>query len=207
MSALQIVEVESAEQLEQALAIRVVVFVEEQGVSLALEIDGRDDAARHFLALLDGEPVGTLRLRWVDDGRVAKIERVAVLPRARGAKIGHALVKAALAAARAAGAEAVRLHAQTTVQGFYARLGFVAFGPEFVEDGIMHVAMSLPLCGHERASATGCHDRAMAGRSRRRHPSDRARQQPAAPTRPRHRLPRLDAGIRAAYSRGAARRG
>jgi predicted GNAT family N-acyltransferase len=141
----QVVEVGSAEQLEQALAIRIAVFVDEQGVSRALEIDGRDDEARHFLALCDGEPVGTLRLRWVDGGRVAKLERVAVLLRARGAKIGHALVEAALAAARAAGAVAVRLHAQTTVQGFYARLGFVAYGPEFVEDGIKHVAMRLPL--------------------------------------------------------------
>ena len=147
---MQIIEVELAEQLEQALAIRLTVFVEEQGVSRALEIDGRDDAARHFLALQDGEPVGTLRLRWVDDGRVAKIERVAVLRRARGAKIGQALVEAALAAAGAAGAEAALLHAQTSVQDFYGRLGFVAFGPEFVEDGILHVAMSLPLRGHAR---------------------------------------------------------
>ena len=147
---MQIVEVESAEQLEQAVAIRVAVFVGEQGVSLALELDGRDDAARHFLAVRDGEPVGTLRLRGLDDGRVAKIERVAVLPKARGAKIGQALVETSLAAARAAGAEVALLHAQTNVQGFYGRLGFVAFGPEFVEDGIMHVAMALPLCGHGR---------------------------------------------------------
>jgi ElaA protein len=148
---MQIVEIESAKQLEQALAIRLAVFVEEQGVSLAQEIDGHDDAARHLLALRDGEPVGTLRLRWVDHGRVVKIERVAVLARARGAKIGQALVEAALATARAAGAEAALLHAQISVQGFYARLGFVAIGPEFVEDGIMHIAMSLPLGGHARS--------------------------------------------------------
>ena len=120
-------------------------------MNLALEIDGRDDAARHLLALRDGAPVGTLRLRWLDGGRVAKIERVAVLPQARGAKIGQALVEAALAAARTAGAKASLLHAQTSAQGFYARLGFVAFGPEFVEDGIRHVAMSLPLGGHARS--------------------------------------------------------
>jgi predicted GNAT family N-acyltransferase len=147
---MQVVEVESAEQLEHALAIRVAVFVEEQGVGLAREIDGRDEAARHFLGLQDGEPVGTLRLRWADDGRVAKIERVAVLPQARGAKIGQALVEAALAAARTAGAETARLHAQTAVQGFYARLGFVASGPVFIEDGIPHIVMSLPLDGHRR---------------------------------------------------------
>jgi predicted GNAT family N-acyltransferase len=39
------------------------------------------------------------------------------------------------------------LHAQTRAQGFYARLGFAAFGAEFVEDGIMHIAMQRPLAG------------------------------------------------------------
>jgi predicted GNAT family N-acyltransferase len=151
MAEVAIVEVGSAEQLEQALAIRIAVFVDEQGVSRALEIDGQDAGARHLLALRDGAPVGTLRVRWLDGGRTAKIERVAVLPRARGAKVGQALVEAALAAAKAGGAEVALLHAQTTVQGFYVGLGFVAFGPEFIEDDILHVAMRLPLCGQAPA--------------------------------------------------------
>ena len=148
MQEIEIAEVRSPEQLEQALAIRLAVFVAEQGVSRALEIDGRDDEAQHLLALQGEVPVGTLRLRWVEDGRVAKIERVAVLPPARGAKVGRRLVAAALALARAGGAERATLHAQTTVQQFYAGLGFVAYGPEFIEDGIPHVAMRLPLGGH-----------------------------------------------------------
>jgi predicted GNAT family N-acyltransferase len=147
MPQIEILEVRSRERLEQALAIRRAVFVQEQGVSEALEIDGRDDEAQHLLALHDGEPVGTLRLRWVEDGRAAKIERVAVLARARGAKIGLTLVEAALTLARAAGAEAATLHAQTSVQGFYARLGFVAGGPAFLEDGIPHVVMRLSIRG------------------------------------------------------------
>ena len=69
------------------------------------------------------------------------------MPRARGAKIGQALVEPRWPRL-AAGAEAALLHAQTSVQGFYIRLGFVAFRPEFVEDGILHIAMSRPLCGH-----------------------------------------------------------
>jgi ElaA protein len=145
MQQIEIVEVRSRERLEQAFAIRRAVFVEEQGVSEALEIDGRDGEAQHLLALLEGDPVGTLRVRRVDYGRVAKIERVAVLPRARGANVGQTLVEAALALSRAAGAQVARLHAQTTVQDFYARLGFVACGPEFIEDGIPHIAMRLPL--------------------------------------------------------------
>jgi predicted GNAT family N-acyltransferase len=151
MPQIEILEVQSRERLEQAFAIRRAVFVQEQGVSEALEIDDREHEAQHLLALHDGEPVGTLRLRWVEHGRVAKIERVAVLPPARGAKIGQTLVEAALAVARGAGADAAMLHAQTTVQAFYARLGFVAFGPEFIEDGIAHVAMRLTL----RANAAG----------------------------------------------------
>jgi predicted GNAT family N-acyltransferase len=153
MSHIAIREVRSAAGLEEALAIRCQVFVAEQGVREALEIDGLDGAARHLLALCEGRPVGTLRLRRLDRGRVAKIERVAVLAAARGQKVGQALMGAALDLARAQGAVEARLHAQTTVQAFYARLGFTAFGPEFEEDGILHIAMRRALMGREPLEA------------------------------------------------------
>jgi predicted GNAT family N-acyltransferase len=153
MSHIAIREVRSAAGLEQALAIRCQVFVAEQGVREALEIDGLDGAARHFLALCDGRPVGTLRLRWLERGRVAKIERVAVLAAARGQKVGQALIGAALDLAWAEGAGEARLRAQVTVQAFYARLGFTAFGPEFEEDGILHIAMRRALAGREPLGA------------------------------------------------------
>ena len=147
MSRIDIREARSAAELEQALAIRCAVFVTEQGVAEALELDGRDETARHLLALRHGDPVGTLRLRWLDAGRTVKIERVAVLPAARGQQVGLALMGAALDLARAEGAGEARLHAQTTVQAFYARLGFTAFGPEFEGDGILHIAMRRALAG------------------------------------------------------------
>jgi predicted GNAT family N-acyltransferase len=121
------------------------VFVDEQGVAETQEFDGRDQQAHHLLALRDGAAVGALRVRWLDGGRSAKIERVAVLPGARGSKIGRDLLQAALALAGSAGAETAILHAQTAARGFYARLGFVAFGPAFMEDGIPHIAMRLSL--------------------------------------------------------------
>jgi predicted GNAT family N-acyltransferase len=153
MSHIAIREVRSAAGLEEALAIRCQVFVAEQGVREALEIDGLDGAARHLLALWEDRPVGTLRLRWLDRGRVAKIERVAVLAAARGQKVGQALMGAALDLARAQGAGEARLHAQVTVQAFYARLGFTAFGPEFEEDGILHIVMRRALAGREPLGA------------------------------------------------------
>lgn len=145
MSEIVIRKVRDAAGRAHALAIRFAVFVAEQGVSQAEEIDGRDEGARHLLALLDGRRVGTLRMRFLDAGRVAKIERVAVLAAARGHQVGTALIEAALGLARAEGASLALLHAQTAALGFYARLGFVAHGSEFEEDRIMHIAMRLDL--------------------------------------------------------------
>ena len=83
-------------------AIRRVVFIEEQGVSLADEVDGRDGEAEHLLALLDGQPVGTARM--LVAGETGKIGRVAVLAAARGQGIGAALIRAAVDAPAGAGA-------------------------------------------------------------------------------------------------------
>lgn len=145
MPVIAIRELHTAAEIEHAIAIRLAVFVAEQGVSMAQEIDGLDDQARHLLATVDGEPAGTLRIRLLEDGRVAKIERVAVVARLRQHRIGQGLMAAALNLVRAEGVCEVRLHAQTVVEGFYARLGFVTEGDVFVEDGIDHVAMVLPM--------------------------------------------------------------
>jgi predicted GNAT family N-acyltransferase len=124
----------------EATEIRRMVFIEEQRVPLEEEWDGRDPECRHFLALLEGLPVGTARL--LPD---AHIGRVAVLARARGSGIGAALMAAAIEAARRDGHPAVELAAQTHALPFYARLGFTPFGDEFIDAGILHRNMRLPL--------------------------------------------------------------
>jgi predicted GNAT family N-acyltransferase len=155
LARVEVTQIRSPEQLGHALAIRRTVFVVEQGVSEELEFDGRDGAAEHFLALLDGEPVGTLRLRLLEGGRIAKVERVAVLAPARGRRIGEALVRAALGRAIALDAHEARLHAQTLARAFYTSLGFEVHGPEFDEDGIPHVVMrrDLTRAGQREAEA------------------------------------------------------
>jgi predicted GNAT family N-acyltransferase len=153
MHAIAISEIRSPAELEQAAAIRRTVFVREQGVSETLEFDGLDREARHLLASVDGAPSGTLRMRLLERGRVAKIERVAVLAPCRRLGIGRMLMEKALDLARAQGVSEARLHAQTVVQGFYTSLGFVATGPVFEEDGIAHVAMQMPLVALQRTAA------------------------------------------------------
>ncbi|MGJ7457244.1 GNAT family N-acetyltransferase [Halomonas sp. RA08-2] len=125
---------------EAASEIRRLVFIEEQRVPLAEEWDGRDGDSRHFLALLDGAPVGTARL--LPD---AHIGRVAVLAEARKSGIGAALMAAAIETARRERYPDVELAAQTHALAFYERLGFIAFGNEFLDAGIPHRNMRLDL--------------------------------------------------------------
>ena len=136
-------EIGLTQDLETCLAIRRVVFIEEQGVSLADEVDGRDGEAEHLLALLDGAPVGTARM--LVEGETGKIGRVAVLAGARGKGIGAALIRAAVDRLRARGLRVARLGAQTHALGFYEGLGFTAFGPVYDDAGIPHRDMTLGL--------------------------------------------------------------
>jgi predicted GNAT family N-acyltransferase len=153
MPAIMLIEASSAAERALAFEVRRRVFVSEQGIAERLEFDADDAKAAHLLALSGEDAVGTLRVRVIEDGRTAKIERVAVVASARGTGVGLRLVQGALDLALRQGAERAVLHAQTRAMGFYARLGFAAFGPEFVEDGIMHVAMERAV-GSQRSPAS-----------------------------------------------------
>lgn len=120
--------------------IRRKVFIDEQHVPQEEEWDGLDAECQHFLAILDGQPVGTARL--LPD---AHIGRVAVLASARGTGIGVLLMQAAIEAARHAGHTQVALSAQVHALAFYEQLGFVAHGEEFLDAGIPHREMTLSL--------------------------------------------------------------
>jgi ElaA protein len=124
--------------------LRRIVFIGEQGVSEADEVDDKDGEAIHLLAVQDGEPVGSARL--LQMGEIGKIGRVCVLRSHRGTGLGAALIRAAVAEFRGLpGITKVKLGAQTHAIGFYERLGFAAVGPEYQDAGIPHRDMILPL--------------------------------------------------------------
>ncbi len=117
--------------------LRRVVFIEEQGVSEADEVDGLDEGALHLLACHGAEPVGTARI--LVKGRTGKIGRVCVLPAARGTGLGAGLIRAALAVLRdQPGVTEAYLGSQSHATGFYEKLGFVVEGDEFIDAGIPH---------------------------------------------------------------------
>mgnify|MGYP006280841623 CR=1 FL=1 len=123
----------------RARAVRRRVFVDEQGVPEAVEMDEKDADATHVL-LTDGDPVATARYRFVD-AETAKIERVAVLRDYRDAGLGRRVMTIAERRAVDDGATTARLHAQERVLGFYESLGYRAVGDRFEEAGIPHRAM------------------------------------------------------------------
>jgi predicted GNAT family N-acyltransferase len=119
------------------LALRRRVFIEEQAVPEADEVDGRDGEAVHLLATADGLAVGCARLLAM--GETGKIGRVCVLPDWRGRGIGAAIVRAAVSDfADRGGIAQVKLGAQLHAIGFYEALGFTAEGPEYLDAGIAH---------------------------------------------------------------------
>jgi predicted GNAT family N-acyltransferase len=125
-------------------ALRRAVFIEEQGVAEADEIDDQDEAAIHLLATDDGRPVGSARLLVM--GNTGKVGRVCVLAPARGTGLGAALMRAAVDQARTIpGITHVKLGAQTHALGFYERLGFRPYGDIFDDAGIPHRMMVLDL--------------------------------------------------------------
>jgi predicted GNAT family N-acyltransferase len=133
------------EEIEGALAVRERVFHGEQGVPLEEELDGRDEQARHVVAVEDGtgHVIGTLRL--LVDGERAKVGRVAVERGWRRRGIASRMLELALEGAREHGCEQVRLAAQLAATEVYRRVGFGVESEEFEEAGIAHVWMGRSL--------------------------------------------------------------
>jgi predicted GNAT family N-acyltransferase len=122
-----------------ALALRHEVFVVEQHVPIEMEIDADDPEATHFVAISEGEIVGTLRVVFKPEH--AKICRVAICRERRGLGIARGLMIFAIEYCRSLGVERFYLSSQVDKVGFYEKLGFVAFGPQYMDAGIPHLAM------------------------------------------------------------------
>jgi predicted GNAT family N-acyltransferase len=135
----------SPEDLAACVHIRRVVFIAEQGVPEADELDGLDNVCRHFLALPEkaSPPMrafGTARILFLDDGS-AKAQRVAVLKEMRGRGVGAALMFALEGEAARAGRAVMILGSQVTAVPFYSKLGYEPYGDVFLDAGIEHRMM------------------------------------------------------------------
>ncbi|WP_215143598.1 GNAT family N-acetyltransferase [Exiguobacterium qingdaonense] len=126
--------------IEQARQVREIVFIQEQGIDPSLEYDDLDDACIHVVGLLDSEPVTTARLRPVD-AKVGKVERVATIQSARGQGYAKDIMNEVERVAKRQGLVELRLGAQLTALPFYEKIGYEAFGDEFMDAFIPHRMM------------------------------------------------------------------
>lgn len=144
-------KVDNPQQLEQCLAIRMKVFVEEQQVPLEEEIDAFDadpEACTHFLLTVDGKPaaVSRSRLYEAETEPTYKLQRIAVHREYRGMGLGRLIVAAMERDAAEAGAQYTLLDAQCQAEPFYRKMGYVTVSEDvFLDAGIPHVRMKKQL--------------------------------------------------------------
>lgn len=120
----------------EASRIRFAVFVVEQGVPVAIELDEHDAECIHALAFEGSAALGTGRL--LPDGHIG---RMAVLREFRGRGVGSAILAKLVEAAALRGDREVQLSAQVHAVGFYRAHGFHAEGGIYDDAGIPHQAM------------------------------------------------------------------
>ena len=131
-----------------ALALREAVLRQPLGLSLSEEELSDDKLRTHFCAVENGEVVGCVSLRPLDDGSL-QLKQMAVREERRLAGIGAALVARAEAWARDRDMATMMMHARIGAEGFYARLGYRTEGPIFEENTIPHVKMTKRLGAQE----------------------------------------------------------
>lgn len=127
---------ESPGDLEACRELRTQVFVDEQGIARAIELDERDSDCTHILITQNGAPIATGRM--LPEGRIG---RMAVASAWRGRGLGRIVLDGLLATAASRGLPRVSLHAQRGAVDFYRAAGFTACGDDFIEASILHTPM------------------------------------------------------------------
>lgn len=122
------------------LDIRMEVFVKEQGVPEASEIDAQEEECLYLVGYEGNIPVACGRL-WFAKEEEGVLQRVAVRKAYRKRGYGQAMIEHLLQAAKEQGHITVRLHAQLPAIPLYERLGFKTQGPVFEEAGLAHQLM------------------------------------------------------------------
>lgn len=119
--------------------VRTLVFVKEQQVDPEIELDCEDDTAIHYIAIMDGQVVGTCRILLHE--KEAKLGRMAILAPYRRMKIASALIHAVEQERSALAFTNLKLGAQMQAIPFYESCGFQVYGPVFLDANIEHRMM------------------------------------------------------------------
>ncbi len=127
---------------EEAKAIRIEVFVDEQGFTE--EFDSADFTAIHLVGFIDDKAVATSRIIKNSDTDYM-IGRIAVLKSHRKSGLGAKIVYSAENVIKERGGSIALIHAQMQAVPFYEKIGYTLTGETDVEEGCPHAMMSKKL--------------------------------------------------------------
>jgi GNAT superfamily N-acetyltransferase len=122
-----------------AFAVRAATFIGELDVPYSEEFDGHDFSATHIIAYVGSEPVGALRVRWLQS--FAMPERLAVIQRFRGHNIGRLLLERCRSLAEGRGCTTLYVHARPADAGYWEKQGWQRLAGEEA-DGQHMVALA-----------------------------------------------------------------
>ena len=132
--------IQNSKDMLSCLELRRTVFIEEQNVPENEEVDGDDPDCDHILLTVSDIPVGAARLKYYND--FVKVQRVCVLKNYRGQGIGSNIINFIIRHVEKNDIRSsVRLGSQFHALEFYKGLGFIEFGEEYLDAGILHKDM------------------------------------------------------------------
>ena len=112
----------TSDELMQCYALRAAVFMGEQHCPYFEEFDGNDYTATHIIMYVDGEPAGSMRIRWFQS--FAKLERCVFLRRFRSQGMFQDFVRWAMNFSANKGYPKAYLHLQKRLLPIMEREGF-----------------------------------------------------------------------------------
>ena len=141
--------VRTLDDLQRVFVLRGVTYMAEQDCPYDEEFDGNDLCAMHLLATKQGEPVGSLRLRFFSD--FCKGERVCIHPRYRGDGILEHLTAHAFEIAARKGYRRMLGHIQARLKVMWKHTMSCDVRDEaegFAFSGLPYLAVEIPLPEH-----------------------------------------------------------
>ena len=134
----------NTKELYEILKSRAEIFIIEQNIHY-LDIDDIDYDSLHCFFMEDNRIVAYLRAFYQnDDKNIVKFGRVLTLKHGMG--IGSDLIIQSLQVIKEKlKCKKVIVDAQKHAVGFYEKFGFVSISDDFLEEGVVHVAMELEL--------------------------------------------------------------
>jgi len=137
--------VSSADDLDAVKSVRSIVWMNDPHAKYREQFDQNDWSCSHVIALVDDEPVGTLRIRWF--AGFARFERMAIRSDYRSYTLFRRLIMFSLGLCRGKGYKSVIGMSRDNTVAFWRRMGGRIVGESTSYHGYVVIPMRIDLQG------------------------------------------------------------